>query len=63
MSNLLFNIYVYTYLYYMYNIIYTIIILNNLETSNSLVLKEPDVDNIIPTKLPASEANLYSNAA
>ena len=63
MSNLLFNIYVYVYLYYMYNIIYTIIMLNNLETSNSLVLKELDVDKIIPAKIPASEVNLYSNAA
>ena len=53
----------YTYLYYMYNIIYNIIILNNLETGNSLVLKELDVDKIISAKIPASEAKLYSNAA
>ena len=50
------------YLYYTYNIINTFIILNNLETSNSLVLKKLDIDKIIPSKIPASEANLYGNA-
>ena len=53
----------YICLYYIYNIIYIIIILNNLEISNSLVLKELDVDKIIPAKIPASEANLYSHAS
>ena len=47
----------------MFNIIYTIIIINNLETSNSLLLNELDVNKIIPTKIPASEANTYTSAA
>ena len=46
----------------MFNIIYTIIMLNHLETSNyNILLNELDVNNIIPAKIPASEANMYIN--